>query len=269
MNEQCKDPQAHPSRCGCGEAAEADWRNALRTANAHTRQLMAERDALHQQAEALENQRAEQWRLRRDAEARCDTQAAVIAELSAEAEALRAGIAEAVELIDCISRHPNNRIPVLDQARSLLVKPPATPAPEVQECVLGGTGISASLKGAFAEVQAEQGERQEAVEGLEFAIVNRGPYRILEWHGDNGCRPASDEECALWDALMSPQPSPDVRGLVEAGNPLSNVAYNLAQKPGHALTEFDCELLLKLRKRWDEAARAHRQAQRKGESHDN
>ncbi|UZZ12398.1 hypothetical protein NDO41_07955 [Ectopseudomonas mendocina] len=66
-----------------------------------------------------------------------------------------------------------------------------------------------------------------------------------------------------------PQPGPDVRALVEAGNPLSNVAYNLAQKPGHALTEFDCELLLKLRKRWDEAARAHRQAQRKGESHDN
>lgn len=53
MSEQCKEPHAHPSRCGCGEAAEADWRNALRTANAHTRQLMAERDALHAEAEAL------------------------------------------------------------------------------------------------------------------------------------------------------------------------------------------------------------------------
>lgn len=57
-----------------------------------------------------------------------------------------------------------------------------------------------------------------------------------------------------------PPSDQDVRGLVEAGNPLSNAAYNLAQKPGHALTELDCELLSKLRKRWDEAVLAHRQA---------
>lgn len=46
----------------------------------------------------------------------------------------------------------------------------STPAPEVQACVLGGTGISASMKGA------------------------------------------------LWDALMTPQPGPDVRGLVESAS---------------------------------------------------
>lgn len=38
-----------------------------------------------------------------------------------------------------------------------------------------------------------------------------------------------------------------------AGNPLSNVAYNLAQKVGQPLTEYDCQLLSELRKRWDAA----------------
>ncbi|MFI8479681.1 Lar family restriction alleviation protein [Pseudomonas sp. NPDC078700] len=41
--------------------------------------------------------------------------------------------------------------------------------------------------------------------------------------------------------------------LVTHGNPLSNVAYNLAQHEGRALTAYECDLLKKLRKSWDEA----------------
>lgn len=44
-----------------------------------------------------------------------------------------------------------------------------------------------------------------------------------------------------------------VVGLRVAGNPLSNVAFNLAQKVGYTLTEYDCQLLSDLRKRWDAA----------------
>lgn len=58
----------------------------------------------------------------------------------------------------------------------------------------------------------------------------------------------------------APPAAQDVSGLtlIEAGNPLSNAAYNLAQKPGHVITAYDCELLAELRKRWDEALAAHR-----------
>lgn len=51
----------------------------------------------HAGAEALESQRAEQWQLRRDAEARCDTQAAAIAELRAENGRLR-------EALECVKQ---------------------------------------------------------------------------------------------------------------------------------------------------------------------
>lgn len=50
----CMEPQAHPTRCGCGVNAETDWRNALRTANEHTKQLLAERDTLRTANQRLE-----------------------------------------------------------------------------------------------------------------------------------------------------------------------------------------------------------------------
>jgi hypothetical protein len=43
------------------------------------------------------------------------------------------------------------------------------------------------------------------------------------------------------------------RLLLNAGTPLSNAAYNLAQRPGRKLDQHDCDLLSDLRKRWDEA----------------
>lgn len=44
--------------------------------------------------------------------------------------------------------------------------------------------------------------------------------------------------------------------LLDACNPLSNAAYSLAQKPGHSLTTYDCELLAQLRTSWDAAVAA-------------
>lgn len=41
-----------------------------------------------------------------------------------------------------------------------------------------------------------------------------------------------------------------------AGAMLANAAYNLAQKPGHALTSDDVALLDKLRREWDAALKA-------------
>jgi hypothetical protein len=41
-----------------------------------------------------------------------------------------------------------------------------------------------------------------------------------------------------------------------AGGLLANAAYNLAQKPGHALTSDDVALLDKLRREWDVAVGA-------------
>lgn len=171
---------------------------------AHTYVRISDYDALHAEAEAL---RAENGRLSQQL-AQSD---------SALRESRANDMANVRTLEDMWERHDALR-QELEAARVLL---------ERASSILGSQGygawdslaaeIDALLTATPApEVQAEQGERQQAVEGLEFAIVNRGPYRILEWHGDNGCRPASDEECALWDALMSPQPGPDVRGLVEA-----------------------------------------------------
>ncbi len=42
---------------------------------------------------------------------------------------------------------------------------------------------------------------------FDFEVTN-GPPRIMRWHG-NGCRPASDEECALWDAHSKQQAEVD------------------------------------------------------------
>ena len=57
--------------------------------------------------------------------------------------------------------------------------------------------------------------------------------------------------------FTAPPVSQHLIGLLEAGNPLSNAAYSLAQKPGHTLTAYDIELLADLRKRWDAALLAY------------
>lgn len=44
---------------------------------------------------------------------------------------------------------------------------------------------------------------QSAPAGFDFTIEDRGECRVLVWSGNNGCRPASDEECAMWDALAA------------------------------------------------------------------
>lgn len=59
-----------------------------------------------------------------------------------------------------------------------------------------------------------------------------------------------------YQALYGTTLSLNLIRLLDAGNPLSNAAYSLAQKPGHSLTTYDCELLAQLRTSWDAAVAA-------------
>lgn len=47
---------------------------------------------------------------------------------------------------------------------------------------------------------------------------------------------------------------------MQVGRQLANVAFDLAQMPGHALTSDDCALLDRLRKQWEYALSASTQA---------
>ena len=154
-------------------------------------------DALHAEAEALQKRltteqgNAAYWKEQYQA-LRNDYQRTVSEKVgpSTELEAARRGISEAVELIDCISRHPANRIPVLDQARAALVKAlTATPAPEVQ---------------------SEQGERQE-VWARQCDLDESDPALFVS-------RERVEESGYTVRLTTAPQPGPDVRALVEAMN---------------------------------------------------
>lgn len=46
--------------------------------------------------------------------------------------------------------------------------------------------------------------------GLDFHLEDRAGIRVLVYHS-HGCRPASDPECALWDALLAAAPTPEGR----------------------------------------------------------
>lgn len=97
MTEKCTQPQAHPERCGCApagtEQVSSVWLSQLRDEH---RLFGAECVRLRSESERLERERVEQWRLRRDAEADRDTNAAVIAELRAELKAVRGALSDLV-----------------------------------------------------------------------------------------------------------------------------------------------------------------------------
>lgn len=59
-----------------------------------------------------------------------------------------------------------------------------------------------------------------AGEPLTFTIEQRGETRVLVWWPGNGCRPATDEECELWDALAasSHQAAPSGSGEVDGSD---------------------------------------------------
>lgn len=95
----CPQPQAHPARCGCEqsgvEQVSSAWLAQLRE---EYRLFGSECQRLRTENGRLEAERAEQWRLRRDAEASRDTNAAVAAELQTENDRLRALLAQ--KLVD-------------------------------------------------------------------------------------------------------------------------------------------------------------------------
>lgn len=160
----------------------------------------------------------------------CDERNALLDENQAlrdQLEAARRGTSEAIDLIDCISRHPSNRIPVLDQARGALVKVlTATPAPEVQCKACNDTACDQS--------------HEELVPCPGCAAK---PAHVDGFHGDDTALVSSakallalDEKVALTGGGIGShartiigsfivrmaeqgerqQPGPDVRGLVEA-----------------------------------------------------
>lgn len=85
-------------------------------------------------------------------------------------------------------------------------------APSAGELLLYCKGCYASIcEDSTSNVVAAWNRRAAAPAGpgaaqpFDFKIDPAGNgLRILHWHGDNGCRPASPEECALWDALATP-----------------------------------------------------------------
>ena len=97
------------------------------------------------------------------------------------------------------------------------------------------------LIAALREAQADQISALRLVADLRFAMGDNGKRmqdELIEW--------ARGLACAREDAER----------LRSVGAQLGNVAYNLAQKPGHALTSDDVSMLDKLRRQWDDAARA-------------
>ena len=53
--------------------------------------------------------------------------------------------------------------------------------------------------------------------------------------------------------------SPKLDTLISVGNQLSNLAFNLKQRPGHELTESECAAFADLQQRWDAARYALRE----------
>lgn len=128
----------------------------------------------------------------------------------------------------------------------------------------GGIGGHArAIIGAFIARLAEQGERQEAVAFRCKLSIHK------DWKYIDHRAPDSFElrECEIQPLYTTPQPGPDVRGLVRAGQQMANSCYNLSQF--EIIGDANVKAQLRdLAKGWDEALTAHRQAQRKGDSHD-
>lgn len=96
-----------------------------------------------------------------------------------------------------------------------------------------------------------EADRYEAIEELRSAIAQPAPI-ITDNTETLYAALAEIERLKAQDDLESIRIA---RLLLNAGTPMSNAAYNLAQHPGRKLDQHDCDLLSDLRKRWDEAVR--------------
>lgn len=82
---------------------------------------------------------------------------------------------------------------------------------------------------------------------------------VTEWHDYNASareyieQQVREENGVIEYAYTSPPPKSDepMDALISIGGQLASVAFNLAQRAGHALTGDDVAMLDKLRKQWD------------------
>lgn len=83
--------------------------------------------------------------------------------------------------------------------------------------------------------------------------LSRDPVSGAYWDSEVRC---------LWDAWQARATRPaqteqmNLKPLLSAGADLSNIAYNLAQRPGVTLDSIVCEALSSARKSWDSARAA-------------
>ncbi len=150
----------------------------------------------------------------------------------------------------------------------------ATPAPEVRPDLIRFDFINADdqqdskmithddMRERYADL-AEQGERQEAVAFRCKLSIHK------DWKYIDHRAPDSFElrECEIQPLYTTPQPGPDVRGLVESIQAAVNaVIVPVTMTPAKA--EYYKAGARHIIAKVNEALAAHRQAQRKGESHD-
>lgn len=240
----------------CWSCGASTTLNEIRTADGYCPECEAEIDlaeyypklaevhyALHAEAEAL---RAENGRLKRTVDAGVENELEHVEErtrLRTKLEAAR-GLLEAARRIDReAGQHGTANVSMgafkaLEHSIARLDALTATPAPEVQ---------------------AEQGERQEA-----FGYVLFGPGHVVDWTDDEEvARGWADAEGYSYKACYTtPQAGPDVRGLVESIQAAVNaVIVPVTMTPAKA--EYYKAGARHIIAKVNEAIAAHRKAQRK------
>ncbi len=94
---------------------------------------------------------------------------------------------------------------------------------------------------AFAKDLLSRYGQPAAPAALGFRIEDRGGMRILVYRNDSWC-PATDGECALWDALMSSQPAASAEPVAQtpaAADAAFNHWYETKFKPAMERGPFD------------------------------
>ena len=99
---------------------------------------------------------------------------------------------------------------------------------------------------------------RKVLEGREPVVLPDGFFDALsDLLGDSNMAERVHRLITSWCDTSPPHKSDEARdALISIGGQLASVAFNLAQRAGHALTGDDVAMLDKLRKQWDAALAA-------------
>ena len=99
---------------------------------------------------------------------------------------------------------------------------------------------------------------RKVLEGREPVVLPDGFFDALsDLLGDSNMAERVHRLITSWCDTSPPPKSDEARdALISIGGQLASVAFNLAQRAGHALTGDDVAMLDKLRKQWDAALSA-------------